>query len=263
MYCAVSVQMQDINYRQEQVAVTDALQRSSCDADLTSLVGTWKNVNSLLALKEMRVLHFAGHGRTLVDTGSHVALEYFELVAPDKWGLASWKPSADVVLRMIAGVTPKVACFMSCTSKDLAEECQRRKVPHIVYTNAEIGDLSCVQFVDGFYSNLLKGESVQNSFDIAKGCVEHEEDARAFALTGDSSTHTVRASQRRLVVIDASCLTFVAGVRIRARGCAAACPGTSDVCTVSTATHQNAGSSYGCLQACAIERALANNYWTA
>lgn len=180
--------MQAINYRHDQGAVLDALKKAgAAGTGLYSVIGTRASVVGVGPRTGAHVLHFAGHGRVAADL-SHVALEN----DTEARGTASWFDPTQMVSWMTRGIAPRLACFMSCSSGNLAAECTRRGVAHVVYTTAPILDKSCVEFVRHFYSELLAGTRVQVAFEEAKEKMTDSVEADKINLGGASPSHDVR-----------------------------------------------------------------------
>lgn len=179
--CLTYLHVQAISYRDDQMAVDDVLKKR---AGLFSVIGTRASFVGVGPRSGAHVLYFAGH----VGIAGLVALEN----DTNARGTASWFEPTQIALWMTRGIAPLLACFMSCTSRNLADECTRRGVAHVVYTTSPIIDKSCSEFVRNFFSELLEGANVQFAFAEAKAKMTDEADK--IELGGASPSHDVRAA---------------------------------------------------------------------
>ena len=190
--CATS---QEVNYREEERVIIEALYKSRKCFGITSMIGTRTSVVDVAALSDDERIgfHFSGHGRPAGD----VALEGVDDVG-EATGIASWVGRSEVAadLRARDVAPPVIACLMSCTSDMLAEALIRQvKVDHVVFTNKEVSGSLCVDFVLGFYTHLTAGRTVHKSFDFAKASLSkiNKDAADSLVLGGASPTHNVCA----------------------------------------------------------------------
>ena len=157
---------QRISYREEMKVIIDLMKKSKKKFECLFQWAGAKVLKDIISIKKTKILQISSHGRKK---------ENYQLVLENSDGCQ--QKVDKIFLKNILENNKKeiknidliilTSCYSGCFQElfEQAECCPK----YIIYVdrNEEINDLVCVYFTEFFYSELIEGNSIDVSFDIA------------------------------------------------------------------------------------------------